>query len=192
MNCPNCETYNQAGANYCANCGRQLAAPENAQHEDGRTVEGDTQPAPEAGPGLLLQTSTDLAGIPIRAAAYAIDLLLVNINGLFIAAFLGSTGFLTYVVYAASIGYMVLFTGLRGQTPGKMILGLHVVRPGRPVPGIGPALVRELLGRPLSLLSLGLGYAWAGWDPWKQTWHDKLAGTYVVRSRTGLFTPPPE
>ena len=192
MNCPNCETFNQASANFCYNCGRQLAAPENAQREDSRSDEGDAQPSAEAGSGLLLQTPADFAGIPIRAAAYAIDLLLVNINGLFIAAFIGPTGFLTYVVYAASIAYMVLFTGLRGQTPGKMIMGLHVVRPGRPVPGIGPALARELLGRPVSLLSLGLGYAWAGWDPWKQTWHDKLAGTYVIRSRTGLFSSPPE
>jgi uncharacterized RDD family membrane protein YckC len=33
----------------------------------------------------------------------------------------------------------------------------------------------------LSMLPLLLGYLWAAWDPKKQTWHDKLAGTYVVR-----------
>lgn len=31
---------------------------------------------------------------------------------------------------------------------------------------------------------MGLGYFWAGWDKRKQTWHDKLAGTVVVRPRS--------
>jgi uncharacterized RDD family membrane protein YckC len=141
---------------------------------------------------MSLSESTEYAGVGIRATAYAIDLFLVNVIGLFITGILGPTEFVIYGVYVATIGYMILFTGLRGQTPGKMVMGLHVVRPGRPVPGIGPALARELLGRPLSLLSLGLGYASAGWDPRKQTWHDKLAGTCVIRTRTGIFTPPHE
>ncbi len=201
MNCPNCETYNQATANYCSNCGRQLAAPDDTQREDsGSDIvghhlnirEGQTQFPPDSRQEISLSESTEYAGVGIRAAAYAIDVFLVNVMGLFIAGILGPTEFLIYVVYVATIGYMILFTGLRGQTPGKMVMGLHVVRPGRPVPGIGPALARELLGRPLSLLSLGLGYASAGWDPRKQTWHDKLAGTYVIRTRTGIFTPPHE
>ena len=192
MNCPNCETYNQASANYCSNCGRQLAAPDDTQREDSGSGEGPAQFPPDTRQEISLSESTEYAGVGIRATAYAIDLFLVNVMGFFIAAILGPTGFLTYVVYVAAIGYMILFTGLRGQTLGKMVMGLHVVRPGRPVPGIGPALARELLGRPLSLLSLGLGYASAGWDPRKQAWHDKLAGTYVIRTRTGIFTPPHE
>jgi uncharacterized RDD family membrane protein YckC len=194
VNCPNCETYNQASANYCSNCGRQLATPDDTQREDSGSGEGPTQFPPDTGQEISLSESTEYAGVGIRAVAYAIDVFLVNVMGLFILRILtgifGPTEFLIYVVYVATIGYMILFTGLRGQTPGKMVMGLHVVRPGRPVPGIGPALARELLGRPLSLLSLGLGYASASWDPRKQTWHDKLAGTYVIRTRTGIFTPP--
>ncbi len=189
MNCPDCETYNQASANYCSNCGRQLAAPDDTQREDNRSVEGDTQPSPDAGQEIALSASTEYAGLGIRAIAYLIDFLLVNIMGVVILITVDPSGL---IAYGAAISYWVLFTGLRGQTPGKMVMGLHVVRPGRPVPGIGPALARETLGKLMSVLSLGLGYAWAGWDPRKQTWHDKLAGTYVVRTRTGIFTPPPE
>lgn len=189
MNCPNCDTYNQAGANYCSNCGRQLAAPDDTQREDNSSVEGPTQLPPDTGQHIALSESTEYAGIGVRAAAYAIDFLLVNIMGLVILVAVDPSGI---IAYAAAISYGVLFIGLRGQTPGKMVMGLHVIRPGRPVPGIGPALARETLGKLMSALSLGLGYAWAGWDPRKQTWHDKLAGTYVVRTRTGIFTPPPE
>jgi len=203
VNCPNCETYNQATANYCSNCGRQLAAPDDTQREDSGSGEGPTQFPPDSRQEISLSESTEYAGVGIRAVAYAIDVFLMNVMGLFIlrilAGIFGPTEFLifgvpwtTYVVYVATLGYMILFTGLRGQTLGKMVMGLHVVRPGRPVPGIGPGLARELLGRPLSLLSLGLGYASAGWDPRKQAWHDKLAGTYVIRTRTGIFTPPHE
>ena len=33
----------------------------------------------------------------------------------------------------------------------------------------------------VSGLACGLGYLWMLWDPQRQTWHDKAAGTYVVR-----------
>ena len=29
-------------------------------------------------------------------------------------------------------------------------------------------------------LFLDLGYLWAAWDPQKQGWHDKIAGTFVI------------
>ncbi len=189
MNCPNCETYNQAGANYCSNCGRQLMAPENMERENSGSVEGETPPPPGVRQEIALWASTDYAGVGIRAIAYLIDFLLINIMGIVILIAVDPSGLIASV---AAISYWVLFIGLRGQTPGKMVMGLHVVRPGRPVPGVGTALARETLGKLMSTLSLGLGYAWASWDPRKQTWHDKLAGTYVVRTRTGIFTPPPE
>ena len=44
------------------------------------------------------------------------------------------------------------------------------------------AVVRYL-GYYVSLFGLGLGFFWVGWDRRKQGWHDKLAGTVVVRSR---------
>jgi uncharacterized RDD family membrane protein YckC len=42
--------------------------------------------------------------------------------------------------------------------------------------------VGRYFGYILSALPLFLGFLWAAWDPKKQTWHDKLAGTYVVRN----------
>ena len=41
----------------------------------------------------------------------------------------------------------------------------------------------------LSTLPFGLGLLWVAWDPKKQGWHDKLAGTVVVRARRRETAP---
>jgi len=76
--------------------------------------------------------------------------------------------------------YFWLFTELYGQMPGKLLLGLAVVGPDGRCPGLVRALVRELAGRPLAALPLGLGYFWALRGG--RGWHDLLAGTRVVRA----------
>lgn len=79
--------------------------------------------------------------------------------------------------------YFVGCTARWGQTAGKLLLGLRVVRAdGGPVGG-GQALFRETLGRLAAGFLLGLGYLWVLADPQGQGWHDKLAGTVVVRVR---------
>jgi uncharacterized RDD family membrane protein YckC len=77
--------------------------------------------------------------------------------------------------------YAVLFIGLKRQTLGKMALGIKVIDAGGNVPGLGRAVLREIVGKFLSGLALGLGYTWIGWDTHKRGWHDHIAGTYVVR-----------
>jgi hypothetical protein len=49
---------------------------------------------------------------------------------------------------------------------------------GRPSLG---QLIGRYAGYTVSVLPLGFGLVWVGWDPRKQGWHDKLAGTVVVR-----------
>jgi len=43
----------------------------------------------------------------------------------------------------------------------------------------GRALIRHLMSLVSGYACL-IGYLWMLWDPEKQTWHDKVAGTYVV------------
>ncbi|MFZ5768606.1 MAG: RDD family protein [Bacillota bacterium] len=80
-----------------------------------------------------------------------------------------------------SLAYSVLFTGLVGQTPGKMAVGIKVVLADGRVPGTGRAFLREVVGKFLSALVLCIGYFWMLWDSERQCWHDKLVGTRVVR-----------
>lgn len=76
--------------------------------------------------------------------------------------------------------YWVLFTGLQGQTPGKMLLGIRVVDARGNRPGIARAFMREIVGKFLSKLVCYLGYLWVFVDRHRQAWHDKIADTYVV------------
>lgn len=79
--------------------------------------------------------------------------------------------------------YYVYFTGSRGQTLGKMALGIKVVKADtQEVPGYTSAFLRETIGKFVSSLILALGYLWMIWDPKKQTWHDKIANTIVIRT----------
>ncbi len=81
------------------------------------------------------------------------------------------------------IGYLVQL-GRTGQTWGRRIVGNKVIRVDTgDVPGIGRAIGRELFGWIVSASIMYLGYLWMIWDKDRQTWHDKVAGTVVVRSR---------
>ncbi len=68
-----------------------------------------------------------------------------------------------------------------GQTLGKKAMGVKVLGEDEQLISFGRAFVRELLAKPISGIILGLGFMWAGWDPRKQAWHDKLCGTVVKR-----------
>ncbi|MDP7513638.1 MAG: RDD family protein [Dehalococcoidia bacterium] len=78
------------------------------------------------------------------------------------------------------LGYLILFTGIKGQTPGKMVAGIIVVDDEGHVPGVAVAIPREMVGRLVASAALGLGLAWISFDARHQGWHDKIAGTYVV------------
>jgi uncharacterized RDD family membrane protein YckC len=87
-----------------------------------------------------------------------------------------------YLATAAVIFFnYVYFYVRRGQSFGKRFVGIRVAREdGRPI-DYQTALVRHIVGYPLSLLFLGLGLIWTLWDRNQQGWHDKLAKTIVVK-----------
>ncbi len=76
--------------------------------------------------------------------------------------------------------YFIVMTAIFGQTIGKMITGIRVVRSdGRPVSFLR-ALARFLAYIPSGVL-LAAGFLWIVWDPECQGWHDMLADTVVIR-----------
>ena len=46
--------------------------------------------------------------------------------------------------------------------------------------GVGRAALREIVGKFVSAVAMLLGFLWVAWDPDKQSWHDKMAGTHVA------------
>lgn len=69
-----------------------------------------------------------------------------------------------------------------GRTWGRSIVGVTVIRQddGAP-PGWGKAIGRTLFEGLISPILFNLGFLWMLWDDRNQTWHDKVAGTLVVR-----------
>ena len=82
---------------------------------------------------------------------------------------------------ALGIAYTAYFLGSpSGQTVGMRAMGIRVIdaATGGRV-DYGRCVVRYLVAI-VSGLACFLGYLWMLWDPEKQTWHDKAAGTFVV------------
>jgi len=87
-------------------------------------------------------------------------------------------GLLPLVAYG--VWSLVLFA--QGTSPGKKLLGMHVVREDGRRAGFLTMLIREFIGKPISSLPpLSLGYLWILFDSENQGWHDKIMRTYVVR-----------
>ncbi len=84
------------------------------------------------------------------------------------------------LVTLVPLAYFVTFWVTRSQTPGMSALNLRVLRAvdGGPV-YLGRAILR------LSMLFVStvllVGVVWVAFDRSKQGWHDKAAGTLVVR-----------
>lgn len=110
------------------------------------------------------------AGFWIRLGAVALDALLLG----FLLVFTGKLFIFFWVAY-----HVAMWTW-KGTTIGGIICRLKVVRlDGRP-PDFAASLVRSLASF-FSAMALGLGFFWAGWTREKQSWHDMIAGTVIVR-----------
>lgn len=79
-----------------------------------------------------------------------------------------------------SISYNIGFWLLSGQTPGKRVLGVRVMRADGKRLRLGNA-VRRQLGYWISAIFF-LGFLWILFDNRRQGFHDKIAGTIVTYS----------
>ena len=114
-----------------------------------------------------------------RLGAALIDGIILGVVGGILSR-LGAIGSLLNVLVGLAY-YVYLEGSASGQTVGKKLLGIRVVRfdTGGEL-GYGGAAVRYL-ARFLSAIPCLLGYFWMLWDDQKQTWHDKLTSSIVVR-----------
>ena len=136
---------------------------------------------PVSVPPVISAITLPRAGFWIRLVAMGIDIILVllvikllpwvHINASLFGILLGA--------------YAVVMWKLRGTTVGGSIFHLKVVRlDDRPLDWT--AAVVRLLGCLISLVVAGLGFLWVAFDDEKQSWHDKIAGTTVVRVPKGV------
>lgn len=84
-----------------------------------------------------------------------------------------------YIFPAVAI---IIFWLTRQATPGKMVIGAIVVdAQSLGKLSVGQALLRYL-GYFVSTIPLFIGLIWVGFDAKKQGWHDKIAGTLVIKA----------
>jgi uncharacterized RDD family membrane protein YckC len=134
---------------------------------------------PSVAPGMHYSASMPRAGFGIRMAALLLDVILVGV----VMSLLHPFGEFHIVLLAI---YGAVMWKLRGTTVGGIVFDLHVVRlDGRPIDW-ETAIVRAL-GCFLSLAVVGLGFIWIAFDGGSQAWHDKIAGTVVVRMKKGAL-----
>ena len=120
------------------------------------------------------EASLPKVGFWIRMVALLIDVILV-------AIFTHKAGDL---FLPAVVAYGALLWKFRGATVGDIIFGIKVVKVDGSALDWTTAIVRALACL-LSLVVACLGFFWIAFDPEKQGWHDKIAGTYVVKLPKG-------
>jgi uncharacterized RDD family membrane protein YckC len=68
-----------------------------------------------------------------------------------------------------------------GQTVGNKLLNIRVIKTDGRDLELGSSILRYV-GLFISIIVIFIGVIWAAFDPNKQGWHDKIAGTYVVKT----------
>jgi uncharacterized RDD family membrane protein YckC len=100
----------------------------------------------------------------------------------FVGPMIGVMSMAWLISVAAQSSYEAFFVSRLGATPGKMALGLKVVRPdGRPV-DLARAYGRYF-AKILSAIVLFIGYIMVGFDSEKRGLHDMICDTRVVKVR---------
>ncbi len=146
-----------------------------------------TNPTPE---------NIEYAGFWIRLFASIVDSILIALitypmlfaiygwAGVDYSSAVNSSGFVSILlIWIAPVAAVIWFWTKKQATPGKMLFSLKVLdaKTGNNLT-LGQSIARYA-GYIIAGIPLGLGYIWAAFDSKKQGWHDKIAGTVVVRSK---------
>jgi uncharacterized RDD family membrane protein YckC len=152
---------------------------------DGSSAAGSAAPSPvpSSAPVNLAR-----AGFWIRMGALFIDVILVSVVWHLLTAHLafglypdrhsGGAPLLVLALYGA------ILWKHKGATVGGLVCGLKVIHADGRNMDWTTAIVRALSCF-LSLAVAGLGFFWIAFDGEHQAWHDKIAGTLVVRVPKG-------
>lgn len=126
------------------------------------------------------------AGFWIRVVAFIIDSIIVGVVNSIIAAILsssatGRSGIQTLLGIIYFTYFWSASSPWPGQTVGDKLLSLRVIRTDGSDLSIVQAFIRYV-GLFISFLVIFIGVIWVAFDPNKQGWHDKIAGTYVIKT----------
>lgn len=202
--CPSCGQPASADSQFCSRCGTSIVSA--ACPSCGQAAAVNDQYCSRCGATLI---SIEIAGFWRRLGGSLIDVVIVFVLAIIPAIIVGTLAYNAMdppefaftqsqqdeqetagsVAGAAGTGiFLVIFAvygaalNAGGGTVGKRIVGVRLedIHTGENI-GIGKSLVRFIVSIASGLAVL-LGYLWCIWDSNKQTWHDKAAGSVVVRT----------
>jgi uncharacterized RDD family membrane protein YckC len=131
-------------------------------------------------------STAEKGGWLTRALAILIDAIGIGIVAGAVSGILGgdptSTQYqgLSLLFQAAYFTYFWSAAG-KGQTLGSRALNIRVVKTDGSFLDYAGAFLR-FVGFVISCMVFFIGVIWAAFDAQKQGWHDKIAGTYVVKA----------
>ena len=133
----------------------------------------------------------------LRCGAAMIDYLLVvlvPVGGLLLSRSLGNDGtrlinseinnFAWLLATVIAICDLILLPAVLGQSVGKMLTGLRIVKTNGETPKVGAIALRQTIGYLLTLASGGIGFVISILSGKGRTLHDYLSGTMVVYGRS--------
>jgi uncharacterized RDD family membrane protein YckC len=133
------------------------------------------------------------APFALRIAALCIDyllLLVLPVTWLVLARFFSDTGTpdgigstIWFIGLLLLVANSILLPMINGQSLGKMIFGMHIVKIDGSRADVISILLRNVFGYTLTLGSAGLGFLSAAVSRNGRALHDFVAGTMVVRGR---------
>ncbi|HTS76456.1 MAG TPA: RDD family protein [Bryobacteraceae bacterium] len=193
-----------ADSGFCSECGRPF--PMSQLVPIGKaTVCAQCKPiylqrVREGGQGIVARR---YGGFWIRFVARVIDafvlgvavsILLVPVTLLFgisiaslgstqnFGAIAGAMGMYLLLGFAINLGYEVYFDSTRGGTPGKLLLGMKIIRNDGSLMNAGQATGR-FFAYLLSGFTFYIGFIMAGFDSEKRSLHDRICDTRVIYAR---------
>lgn len=119
-----------------------------------------------------------------RLAAFGLDCVLVAVANALLFDNRGDDGSFWFLMLV----YHIAFWAWKGTTLGGIVCNLKVTRTDGLELRFQDALVRGLSAI-FSIAAVGIGFFWMLQDPERQTWHDKIAGTLVVKVPRHVLMP---
>lgn len=141
---------------------------------------------PPATPQAPMETgNVNYATFIERFLAVLIDAVIIMIVGVILGTIFGQDSPIAQLLnMLVAMGYYVYMVGTYGATFGKRAMNIKIVKEGGGEQvNYVDAFLREIVGKFISGIVFFVGYLWMLWDPKKQTWHDKIAKTIVIKTK---------
>lgn len=125
------------------------------------------------------EVGIEFAGFWVRLGAFIIDIIVLGFSWVILYIFVPPQAIWALLGLVVTV-YFVGFWWWWGQTLGKMLLGIKVIRSDNSPLTLGYALLRYG-GCIVCCFTLFVGFIWLAFDSHRQGLHDKIADTYVIK-----------